>query len=113
VRNADVHPADVKRASRIWFRRRNALGLWVGLKSGNAVFLYGPPGVGNNGAAETLSRCVFRGQGCYHTTEAGGQIITVYDPAIHGPDLELIQMIVTGVGAVQTAHGDCGRGTNR
>jgi energy-coupling factor transporter ATP-binding protein EcfA2 len=90
VRNVDVHPADVKRAfSHLVFDDEMLSDFGSALNSGNAVFLYGPPGVGKTAAAETLSR-VFSEDKVWlpYAVEAGGQIITVYDPAIHGPDLE-------------------------
>ena len=90
VRNADVHPADVKRAfSHLVFDDEMLSDFGSALNSGNAVFLYGPPGVGKTAAAETLSR-VFSEDKVWlpYAVEAGGQIITVYDPAINGPDQE-------------------------
>jgi len=90
VRNAGVRPADVQRAfAHLVFDDEMLSDFGSALNSGNAVFLYGPPGVGKTAAAETLSRVFAEDQVWLpYAVEVGGQIITVYDPAIHGPDLE-------------------------
>jgi len=90
VRNVGVRPADVQRAfAHLVFDDEVLADFGAALNSGNAVFLYGPPGVGKTAAAETLSRVFAEDQVWLpYAVEVGGQIITVYDPAIHGPDLE-------------------------
>jgi len=90
VRNAGVRPADIQRAfAHLVFDDEMLSDFGSALNSGNAVFLYGPPGVGKTAAAETLSRVFAEDQVWLpYAVEVGGQIITVYDPAIHGPDLE-------------------------
>lgn len=90
VRNIEVRPADVERAfAHLVFDEEILSDFGSALNSGSAVFLYGPPGVGKTAAAETLSRVFAEDQVWIpYAIEAGGQIITVYDPAVHGRDLE-------------------------
>jgi len=87
IRQAHVRPADVERAfAHLVFDDEVLTQFGTALNTGTAVFLYGPPGVGKTAAAETLSR-VFTEDDVWipYAVEVGGQIITVYDPAIHGP----------------------------
>lgn len=90
VRNVEVRPADVKRAfEHLVFDEEILSDFGSALNSGSAVFLYGPPGVGKTAAAETLSRVFAEDQiWIPYAIEVAGQIITVYDPAVHGSDLE-------------------------
>jgi energy-coupling factor transporter ATP-binding protein EcfA2 len=54
------------------------------LNSGSSIFIYGPPGVGKTTIAETLSRVVADDAVWIpYAVEVDGEIITVYDPAIH------------------------------
>jgi predicted ATPase with chaperone activity len=90
IREVQVRPADVERAfAHLVFDSEVLTQLGTALNSGSAVFLYGPPGVGKTAAAETLAR-VFAEDRIWipYAVEVGGQIITVYDPAIHGPAVE-------------------------
>jgi len=89
IRQIQVRPADVERAfAHLVFGDEVLTQLGTALNSGSAVFLYGPPGVGKTAAAETLAR-VFSQDEIWipYAIEVGGQIITVYDPSIHGPAL--------------------------
>ncbi|MGA8780829.1 MAG: ATP-binding protein, partial [Terracidiphilus sp.] len=89
IRQIQVRPADVERAfAHLVFGDEVLTQLGTALNSGSAVFLYGPPGVGKTAAAETLAR-VFAQDEIWipYAIEVGGQIITVYDPSIHGPAL--------------------------
>jgi predicted ATPase with chaperone activity len=54
--------------------------------SGNAIFLHGPSGTGKTTLAEALWR-LFRDDAVWvpHAIVVDGQIITVYDPAVHHP----------------------------
>jgi predicted ATPase with chaperone activity len=86
ARNVKVLPSDVERAfAHLVFDDEALSELGTALNSGNAVFLYGPPGVGKTAAAEAMSH-VFAEDAVWipFAVEVGGQIITVYDPAIHG-----------------------------
>lgn len=87
MRNVHVRPPDVERAfAHLVFDDEVLSQLGTALNSGTAIFIYGPPGVGKTAAAETLS-CVFSEDQVWipFAVEVGGQIITIYDPAIHGP----------------------------
>jgi predicted ATPase with chaperone activity len=60
--------------------------LGTALVSGNAIFLHGPSGTGKTSLAEALWR-LFQSDPIWvpHAVVVDGQIITVYDPAIHHP----------------------------
>ena len=86
MRNVKVRPADVERAfAHLVFDSEVLSELGSALNSGNAVFLYGPPGVGKTASAEAMAH-VFAENEVWvpFAVEVVGQIITVYDPAIHG-----------------------------
>ncbi len=90
MRHVKVRPADVKRAfAHLVFDDEVLSELGTALNSGNAVFLYGPPGVGKTAAAEAMSQ-VFAENDVWipFAVEVVGQIITVYDPAIHGVGMD-------------------------
>jgi len=86
MRDVKVRPADVERAFAHLVLDPEILSeLGTALNSGNAVFLYGPAGSGKTAAAEAMAR-VFAEKDVWvpFAVEVGSQIITVYDPAIHG-----------------------------
>ena len=87
VRNVEVGPRDVERAfAHLVFDDEMLSQFGTALNSGSAIFLYGPPGVGKTAAAESFSRVLAEDKiWIPFAVEAGGQIITVYDPVIHGP----------------------------
>lgn len=93
VRKMDIGPADVQRAFGHMVLDAEMLSQFgMALNSGAAVFLYGPPGTGKTATAETLSRVLAEDEVWIpYAVEAGGQIISVYDPVIHGP----VQRFVT------------------
>ncbi|HZB88544.1 MAG TPA: AAA family ATPase, partial [Terracidiphilus sp.] len=85
VRNARVHAADVERAfAELVVDGALLRQLGTALNSGSSVFLYGPPGTGKTTFAEMLSRVLAQDAVWIpHAVEVDGQIITVYDAAIH------------------------------
>ena len=90
MRNVAVKPSDVERAfAHLVFDGEFLAELGSALNSRNAVFLYGPPGVGKTAAAEAMAK-VFAEDEVWipFAVEVGSQIITVYDPAIHGAESE-------------------------
>lgn len=85
VRNVEVHPPDVERAfAHLVLDNKVLAQFGTALNSGAAVFLYGPPGVGKTAAAETLSRVIAQNAVWIpYAIEVDGQVIALYDPAIH------------------------------
>jgi predicted ATPase with chaperone activity len=85
VRNTEVHAEDVNRAfAHLVIEPRMLRQIGTALNSGSSIFLYGPPGVGKTTIAETMSRVIAEDQVYIpYAVEVDGQIITVYDPAIH------------------------------
>jgi predicted ATPase with chaperone activity len=85
VSHAEVHPADVHRAfSTLVLDDRILWQLGTALNSGAAIFLYGPSGVGKTSIAELLSKVLSEDAVWLpYAIEVDGQIITVYDPALH------------------------------
>ncbi len=85
VRDVTVRPPAVERAfSHLVIDPKTLAQFGTALNSGSAVFLYGPPGVGKTAVAETLSRVLAEDSVWLpYAVEVDGQIITVYDPAIH------------------------------
>lgn len=85
LRSFEVHPEHVERAfAHMVIEPKMMRQFGTALNSGAPVFLYGPPGTGKTAAAETLSRVLAQDAAWIpHAVEAEGQIITVYDPAIH------------------------------
>ena len=51
--------------------------------SGRTIFLYGPPGTGKSSFAEALGRALPDQVFIPQAIEVGGQVIRVYDPAMH------------------------------
>jgi predicted ATPase with chaperone activity len=85
VQNVAVGPADVERAfTHLVIDNKTLRQFGTALNSGAAVFLYGPPGTGKTTMAAALS-CVLAVDKVWipHAVEVDGQIITVFDPAIH------------------------------
>jgi len=85
VKKVEVHAADVKRAfSHLVIGNEMLRQLGTALNSGSSVFLYGPPGTGKTTVAEGLSRVLAEDEVWIpYAVEVDGQIITIYDPAIH------------------------------
>lgn len=51
--------------------------------SGRSIFLYGPPGTGKSSIAEGLGRALTTEVFIPHAVEIGGQVIRLFDPAVH------------------------------
>jgi predicted ATPase with chaperone activity len=85
VRNVVVHPEHVERAFKdMVIDPRMLAQFGTALNSGTGIFIYGPPGTGKTAAAETLSRVLAEDEVWIpHAIEVEGQIITVFDPAVH------------------------------
>jgi predicted ATPase with chaperone activity len=85
VRDVVVRPPAVERAfAHMVIDPKMLAQFGTALNSGSAIFLYGPPGVGKTLVAETLSRVLAEDSVWVpYAIEVDGQIITVYDAAIH------------------------------
>jgi predicted ATPase with chaperone activity len=85
VQKGDVHADDVKRAFAHLVIDPSLLRQFgTALNSGSSIFLYGPPGTGKTTVAETLSRVIADDAVWIpYAVEVDGEIITLYDSAIH------------------------------
>lgn len=85
VIGAYTSPAAVDRAfAHLVLEQETIRQLGTALNSGSSVFLYGPPGTGKTSMAEAMSRAL-AGDRIWipYAVEVDGQIITIYDPAVH------------------------------
>jgi predicted ATPase with chaperone activity len=91
VRDVEVHPADVERCFTHLVIDQNTMHRFgTALNSGAAIFLYGPAGTGKTSMAAALANVISADAVWLpHAIEVDGQIITVYDPAIHRRAKEL------------------------
>jgi len=85
IRKVEVHENDIKRAfAHLVIGDEKLRQFGTALNSGSSIFLYGPPGTGKTTIAETLSRVVAEDEVWIpYAVEIDGQIITVFDSAIH------------------------------
>ncbi|MGA7339170.1 MAG: hypothetical protein WBE72_16895 [Terracidiphilus sp.] len=85
VQKVEVHAADVRRAfNHLVIDEQTLDQFGAALNSGSSVYLYGPAGTGKTTFAEVLSRVLAEDEVWIpHAVEVDGQIITVFDPAIH------------------------------
>ena len=85
VTKVAVHAADVERAfAHLVVDKETLRQFGTALNSGSSIFLYGPPGVGKTTMAEVLSHVLAEDEVWIpYAIEVDGQILTVYDPAIH------------------------------
>jgi predicted ATPase with chaperone activity len=85
IRHVEIHANEVQRAfANLVLDNETLRQFGTALNSGSSVFLYGPPGVGKTTIAETLSRVIASDDVLIpYAVEVDGQIIAVYDPAIH------------------------------
>lgn len=51
--------------------------------SGRSIFIYGPPGTGKSSISESLARTLTTEVFIPYAVEIGGQVIRLYDPAVH------------------------------
>ena len=85
MHKAEVHADGVERAfAHLVIGNDTLRKFGTALNSGSSIFLYGPPGTGKTTIAETMSRVIAQDAVWIpYSIEVDGQIITVYDPAIH------------------------------
>jgi predicted ATPase with chaperone activity len=85
VQHVEVHAEHVNRAFRHLVIDPEMLRQFgTALNSGSAIFLYGAAGTGKTTVAEVLSRVLAEDSVWIpYAVEVDGQIITVYDPAVH------------------------------
>jgi len=85
VRKVEVHENDVKRAfAHLVIDSDKLRQFGTALNSGSSIFLYGPPGTGKTTTAETMSQVISQDAVWIpYAVEVEGEIITVYDAAIH------------------------------
>jgi predicted ATPase with chaperone activity len=57
----------------------------IGIASGAAIMLFGPSGTGKTSVAERIPLVFGGGVFVPHALEVGGEIIVVFDPAVHRP----------------------------
>jgi predicted ATPase with chaperone activity len=85
IRKVEVHAEDVQRAfAHLVVSNEKLRQFGTALNSGSSIFLYGPPGTGKTTVAETLSKVIAEDEVWIpYALEVDGQIITIFDPAIH------------------------------
>jgi predicted ATPase with chaperone activity len=91
VQKVDVHADDVKRAfAHLVVDDETLHQFGTALNSGSPIFLYGPAGVGKTAMAQVLSQVLAEDKVWIpYAVEIDGQIVTVYDPAVHLRTTEL------------------------
>jgi predicted ATPase with chaperone activity len=85
IRKVEAHAEDLHRAfAHLVISSEKLRQFGTAVNSGSSIFLYGPPGTGKTTIAETLSRVVAEDEVWIpYALEVDGQIITVFDAAIH------------------------------
>jgi predicted ATPase with chaperone activity len=85
VKKVTIRPNDVARGFAHLVVDQSTLDKFgTALNSGSSIFLYGPAGVGKTTMAEALSRVLAEDKVWLpYGIEVDGQVITIYDPAIH------------------------------
>lgn len=84
IRDTTIGPDDVARGYRHLVLSPQALSqIGTATVSGTSIFLYGPPGTGKTAIAETLPSLYHDSVWIPYAVEVEGQIITVFDSAIH------------------------------
>jgi hypothetical protein len=85
VRQAEIHPPDVKRAlTHLVIDDKTMRKLGAALNSGTSIFLHGPSGTGKTSIATALSSVMALDHVWVpYAVEVDGQIIVVHDPIVH------------------------------
>jgi len=84
VRQIDIDADWMRRAlSQLVIGPRLLAQLGPAFNSGRSIFLYGPPGTGKTSVAEALGRALSGEIYIPHAVEVDGQIIRIFDPAVH------------------------------
>jgi len=84
VRQIDINADWLRRAlDQLVINPRLLAQLGPAFNSGRSIFLYGPPGTGKTSIAEALGRALSGEIYIPHAVEVGGQIIRIFDPAVH------------------------------
>ena len=86
VKSAMIDEESIKRAfGHLVINNRTLKLLGPAISSGQAIFLYGPPGNGKSAIAETVGRIFPDTVYIPYSIIVGGQIISVFDPVNHHP----------------------------
>src|ERR1019366_2016216 len=86
VRNVQLHFADVQRAFESLVLTEETLKqVGIAVLSGTSIMLYGPTGTGKTSIADKIPSIYGDSAWIPHAIEVDGQIITVYDSALHRP----------------------------
>jgi len=84
VQQAVIQPADLERAFEPLVLDDDILSrLGTAVASGTSIFLYGSPGTGKTSIANCIAAIYEDDVWLPHAIEVDGQIITIYDPAVH------------------------------
>ncbi len=85
IREAEVRPHQLEKAfSHLVIAEETLNQLGTAVVSGRCIILYGPSGTGKTVIAETLPSIYSDRVWIPYAVEVDGQIITVYDPQLHG-----------------------------
>jgi len=90
IRDAEVRPPQVQKAfSHLVLNEETLNVLGTAVVSGRCIILYGPAGTGKTAMAESIPKIYGDQVWIPHAVEVDGQIITVYDPHLHGRLVEV------------------------
>lgn len=85
IRDAEVRPPQVHKAfSHLVLNEETLNVLGTAVVSGRCIILYGPAGTGKTAMAESIPKIYGDQVWIPYAIEVDGQIITVYDPHLHG-----------------------------